>query len=154
VHMLDLAAWYFGPIDEVKLLWQDTLLPERTVAGESVRVTTEDFSVVRLQAGSVQILLESDLATPSYMQHIDIQGDNGSIFSSILHYLPTVVYCKEGRGIYDQGNNMYTFPQVNVFERELRHFLESIRAGKKPGRNGLEDSIHIVELVEGLRAQM
>jgi myo-inositol 2-dehydrogenase / D-chiro-inositol 1-dehydrogenase len=154
VHMLDLAAWYFGPIEDLDLLWQTTLLPERTVAGETVRVSTEDFSVVRLEAGPVQILLESDLATPSYMQHIDIQGDNGSIFSSILHYLPTVVYCKEGRGIYDQGNNMYTFPQVNVFERELKHFLEIIKVGKKPGRNGLEDAIHIVELVERLRSQV
>src|SRR5205807_1803081 len=111
VHMLDLAAWYFGKITDLHVLWHTTLLPERNVAGQTIRVTAEDFSVVRLCAGDVQILLQSDLATPSYMQHIDIQGENGSIFSSILHYLPTVVYCKEQRGIYDQGNNLYTFPQ-------------------------------------------
>lgn len=149
-HMLDLAAWYFGPIEDLQLLWHTTLLPERSVGGKTVRATAADFSVVKLRAGDVQILLESDLATPSYMQHIDIQGDNGSIFSSILHYLPTVVYCKDQRGIYDQGNNMYTFPQVNVFERELDHFL-SVIGGAPLTRNGLEDSIHIVELMQQIK---
>lgn len=147
VHMLDLAAWFFGPIEEIEPLWQTTLLPERRVGGDVVPATAEDFSVVKMRAGNVQILCQSDLATPSYMQHIDIQGDNGSIFSSILHYLPTVVYCKEQRGIYDQGNNMYSFQQGNVFEKELAYFLDVID-GAPHILNGLDESIHIVELVE------
>ena len=147
VHMLDLAAWLFGRIEEIELLWQTTLLPERTINGEEVAVSADDFSVVKLRAGNVQILCESDLTTPSYMQHIDIQGMNGSVFSSILHYLPTIVFCKESRGIYDQGNNMYSFPQVNVFERELEHFLAATD-GEPHTRNGLDESIHIVELME------
>jgi len=150
VHMLDLAAWYFGPISSVEPLWNTTLLPERNINGHSVFATAVDFSVVRMRAGDVRILCESDLATPSYMQHIDIQGQNGSIFSSILHYLPTVVFCKEPRGIYDRGNNIYTFPQENVFERELEHFLAAID-GSPHELNSLEDSIHIVELVEEIR---
>ncbi|MGH2443121.1 MAG: Gfo/Idh/MocA family protein [Chloroflexota bacterium] len=147
VHMLDLAKWFFGPIDDLTPLWHTTLLPERSVGSAQVSATAEDFCVVKMRAGNVQILCESDLATPSYMQHIDIQGANGSVFSSILHYLPTVVYCKEQRGIYDQGNNNYSFPQVNVFEKELAYFLEAAD-GAPHTINGLDDSIHIVGLME------
>ncbi len=149
-HMIDLATWYFGSIDEVDPLWNATLLPSREIGSEVVPASAEDISIVRLRAGEVQILVESDLATPSYMQHIDIQGSNGSIFSSILHYLPTVVYCKEQRGIYGAGNSVYTFQQENLFVDELGYFLDAI-AGAPHTVNLLQDSMHIVEVLERIQ---
>jgi myo-inositol 2-dehydrogenase/D-chiro-inositol 1-dehydrogenase len=153
VHMLDLATWYFGSITDAVRLWHTTLLPERHINGSTVKTSAEDFVVIRMRAGNVQVLCESDLATPSYMQYVDIQGSNGSIFSSILHYMPTIVYCKEQRGILAQGNNIYTFPQVDLFEQELAHFLGVIR-GTSPIPNDFDDSIRIVELAEQIRGMV
>jgi predicted dehydrogenase len=148
-HMIDLATWYFGPTRQATSLWHTTIAPQRVINEESVRATAEDVSVIRLLSGGVQILCESDLLTPSYMQYVEIQGDNGSIFASMLHYLPTVLYCKEPRGIYDRGNSMYSFPQENLFVRELQCFLEAVERNHWE-LNGLDDSVHVVELLEQL----
>ena len=148
VHKLDQIVWFFGPANRVEVLRYETLRPVRTIHGQRVEATAEDMVLLDIEAGGTRILCEADFITPSYMDHLEIQGDNGSVFSSLLHYMPTIVYCKERRGIFNEGNNFYNFPFVNLFEKELGHFLDVVANGRRNNINSLEDSIHVMEIIE------
>ena len=152
VHMLDLVAWLFGAVQEVDLLWERTVIPKRVIDTRTTMATAEDLALVRLRAQDVEIMCESDLLTPSYMNSLETHGSNGSIITSILHFMPTVVFCKTPRGVFNQGNNLYTFPMENLFERELAEFLKAIRNGS-PAINSIDDSIRVFEIVKLLQAQ-
>lgn len=152
VHNLDLIQWLLGPAGDVRVLGRDTFLPNRAIDGRSVQVDAEDYVLAELQLrqGGVRVLCESDLVTPSYMNYVEIQGENGTLFSSILHYLPTVVYCREPRGVFNLGNNLRQFQPVNLFERELGHFIQTLRS-EAPPVNGVSDSIEVMGLVDRIR---
>lgn len=150
VHKLDLILWYFGDILEVELLARDTLLKQRDIGGKRYNVDAEDLVLLKLRADGVEIICESDLLTPSYMDYIEIHGDNGSIFTSILHFLPTIVFCKTARGVFNQGNSLYSFSMENLFEKELRHFVDAIRNGRN-NVNSIEDSIKIFRIIEEMQ---
>jgi len=151
VHMLDLVLWYFGEPKEVEPLEVNTILKEREIEGKLVRTDAEDLILLKLEMGAgTKVLCESDLITPSYMNYVEIQGTNGSLWTSILDYFPTIVYCKEPRGVYDRGNNLFRFPRVDLFEKELRHFVECIQNGEKPTMNSINDSVRIMELLEAI----
>ncbi|HLG72973.1 MAG TPA: Gfo/Idh/MocA family oxidoreductase [Chloroflexota bacterium] len=152
VHQLDLAHWFFGALAEPRLLFQRILLPERIVNSASVAADAEDCVVASLRAGQVQALIEADLATPSYMNHVEIQATNGSVFCSMLHYLPTQVYCKDPRGMFDRGSTLRNFPAVNLFEKELGHFLAVIR-GECHAREDIDVSLNMLGVLDELRRQ-
>jgi predicted dehydrogenase len=115
VHELDMAYWFFGSLRTPRVLYKRTLLRERRIGQTRTQADAEDCVLARLEAGPVQILCEADLATPSYMNHFEIQGENGSIFSSMLDYLPTQVFLKQARGGFSAGATTRTFAAVNVF---------------------------------------
>ncbi len=152
VHMLDLILWYFGEIAECRVLYKDIILKERTIEGELVFPDAEDVILIQLvtQSGTT-VICQSDMATPSYMNSIEIHGSNGSLWTSILDYFPTVIHCKEARGSYKQGNNIMTFPYVDFFQRELKHFTEAIQNGEQLRLNTLEDSLKIMRLIHQLQ---
>jgi predicted dehydrogenase len=147
VHMLDIVLWYFGAVRSVRNLYTDTLLAERAVEGKSVSADAEDVIVLKIESTSgVQTICESDLVTPSYMNYVEIQGTNGSLWTSILDTFPTIVYCKQPRGVYDLGHNSFSFPKVDLFERELSYFLECVRKGEVPEVNSIRHSVEVMEL--------
>jgi myo-inositol 2-dehydrogenase/D-chiro-inositol 1-dehydrogenase len=149
VHMLDLILWYFGETKSIKTFYVDTILKEREIEGKVVKINAEDLILLNIEmANGVKVLCESDLITPSYMSYLEVHGTNGSFWTSILDYFPTIVYCKEPRGVYDRGHNFFKFSQVDLFEKELRNFIESIENGKKPTLNSVEDSIKINKIIE------
>lgn len=151
VHMVDLALWYFGTPELITNVYTDTILPEREIEGETVDSDAEDIAILRMRmASGVTTLVQSDLITPGYMNHVEVQGTNGSLFASILDYMPTSVYCKEPRGVYDRGHNFQRFPKVDLFERELAHFLEHVGGRDGNHMNSLEDSIRLLEVVEAV----
>lgn len=148
VHMVDLALSYFGPAVSVDALWADTLLRERDIEGDDVAADAEDIAILRLHTESgVDVICQSDLVTPGYMNHVEIQGTNGSVFTSILDFMPTVVYCKEPRGAYDRGHTFRQFDAVDLFERELSHFFSAIR-GEAGEINSIADSLAVRAVVE------
>jgi predicted dehydrogenase len=154
VHMLDLALWYFGPITRTRTLLFDTVLRAREVEGKTIKADAEDLALVHLETESgVKVICESDLITPSYMNHIEIQATNGSIITSILDYFPSLVYCKEPRGTYQAGNNVLHFPKVNLFEKELRHFLDCITNECPPERNTVRESAYLLKLIDIIKKQ-
>lgn len=149
VHMLDLVLWYFGDPRSVEPLEVDVVLKEREIEGQKVRVDAEDLVVLKLESQTgVIILCESDLITPSYMNYVEIQGTNGSLWTSILEQFPTLLYLKEPCGVYDRGQNVFEFPRVDLFERELGYFLECLRNGTQPDLNSLEDSLKLMSILE------
>jgi myo-inositol 2-dehydrogenase/D-chiro-inositol 1-dehydrogenase len=127
VHMLDILLWYFGEFAKVDLLYRDLLLVEREIEGSVVRADADDALVVKIEMeNGVKAICQADLVTPGYMNYVEVQGTNGSLLTSILDYLPTAVFCKEPRGVYELGHNFFDFPRVDLFERELEHFLNAI----------------------------
>jgi len=151
VHMLDLALWYFGKMT-IMGATQATVLPQREVQGQLSQVDAEDYVQVQLKsANGVRIVCQADLITPSYMNHVEVMGTEGSLITSILDHLPTVVFCKRPRGIYQQGNNFFNFPKTNLFERELQYFIQCIQDGEQPQINPLEDSLELMRLMEDIR---
>lgn len=149
VHMLDLALWYFGEPLTATNLYSDLLVPTREIEGELVAADAEDFMLVSLEmASGVQVLCQSDLVTPGYMNHIEVQGTNGSLMTSILDYMPKTVYCKEPAGVYDRGHTFLDFPQTNLFERELGQFLACIRGEDASDVHSVDDSVRLMELVD------
>ena len=154
VHMLDLVLWYFGPISHTRTILFDTVLKEREVEGKTIQADAEDLALVHLETESgVKIVCESDLITPSYMNHIEIQATNGSIVTSILDYFPSLVYCKEARGTYQVGNNVLHFPKVNLFEKQLQYFLDCITNGVSPERNTVRESVYLLQLIDNIKKQ-
>ncbi len=151
-HILDLADWLLGPLQDPQLLVREVLLPIRQIDGEPVRSTAEDYVVARLRAGPIEVLLESDLVTPSYMNYTELHGRNGSLFTTILAHLPTVLYCREARGIYDIGNHVRTFPQTNLFDAELAQFAGAVE-GRTQVPGSIEDSRRVVAIMEQFRAR-
>jgi myo-inositol 2-dehydrogenase / D-chiro-inositol 1-dehydrogenase len=130
VHMLDLLSWLLGPLEDGRLLYEEVLLPTREIDAEVVEATARDCAVVSLRAGGVPALCQSDLATPSFMNYVEVHGANGSLMASILDFLPTVVYCNEPRVLFDRGHNFRRFGPTNLFARELASFVETVRAGE------------------------
>lgn len=149
VHMLDLITWQFGPIETVESTHTDIVLGQREIDGETVDATAEDAILLQLQTETdVQIVCQSDLITPSYMNYVEIQGTNGSLWTTILDYLPSFVYCKEPRGIFDRGHNFREFDRVDLFERELSHFVDCVANGTEPEWDSAADSIQIHQIID------
>lgn len=151
VHMMDLVVWYFGDIARVENLYSDIILKERTIENTVVKPTAEDIILLKIETeGDVKVICQSDLITPSYMNFIEIHGTNGSVYTSILDHFPTNVYCKEPVGIYDRGNNFSKFPQVDLFERELKYFIDCVKNGRVNEINSLTDSISVMKAINTL----
>jgi len=151
VHMLDLILWYFGEAENIENLYTDTILKERAIEGKLIEADAEDLILLHMEMeNGVNVLCESDLITPSYMSYIEVHGTNGSFWASILDYFPTIVYCKEPRGVYDRGHNFFRFSKVDLFEKELYHFIKCVEDGEKPRLNSVEDSIKIKEVINSI----
>lgn len=147
VHMLDVILWYFGEVKAIENLYTDIVLKKREIEDKTVTPNAEDVVLVKIETSDeVEILCESDLITPSYMNYIEVQGSNGSLWTSILDYFPTIVYCKQPKGAYDLGHNFFHFPKVDLFEKELAYFIQCIQDGKIAEVNSIEHSIRVMEL--------
>ncbi len=151
VHMLDLALWYFGEVKGAVNLYADTVLKERVIEGRVVKTNAEDLILIKMEMqNGTKVICESDLLSPSYMNYLEVHGTNGSLWSSILDFFPTAVYCKKQRGRYNEGYNFFRFPHTDLFELELSHFIECIKKGDTNPLNSVADSIKIMRLTESL----
>jgi predicted dehydrogenase len=149
VHMLDLTEWILGPLGNGHLLHHELILPARQINGEMHRVNAPDCAVAVFEAGGVRAICQSDLATPSFMNYVEIHGDNGSVTGSILDSMPTMVYCNEPRGMFDRGHNRQRIEPVNLFVKELGEFVETVAAGRFDPAP-LKESVELAEFVDSL----
>lgn len=150
-HMLDLAIYYLGDPVEVYPFFSSTVLEERQINGEKVKADAEDLTSIGIKTEKgTQALFISDLITPSYMNMVEVHGDNGSFVGSILSKFPSIVYCKEQRDIYDLGENMFTYQPVNLIERELSYFVDCI-LNSNNDTSYTDTSIKTLEVIEEVR---
>ena len=149
VHMLDLITWQFGPVETIRSAQSDIVLDQREIDGETVDATAEDAILLQLQTErDVDIVCQSDLITPSYMNYVEIQGTNGSLWTTILDYFPSFVYCKEPSGIFDRGHNFREFDRVDLFEKELSHFVDCVAGRRDPEWDSAADSVQIHRIID------
>lgn len=150
VHMLDLALWMFGRPRDAQTLFSDTLLQHREIEGELIEADAEDYVLLKLdmQSGAT-VFCQSDLITSGFMHAVEVQGTNGSLFSSILDAFPTTVFCKEPRSGFPAGQSTHAFQGVNLFEAELRTFLDGILSGRaERALHQVSDSIRLMSVME------
>lgn len=152
IHKLDLILFFIGKIDGVKTLCSKILLRNRYIEDENIEPNAEDNIIIQLKANNAHILCQADFTSPSYMEYLELHGDKGSIFTSILGYFPTLLFLKEPSGIYNQGNNLFKFSQVNLFELELEHFFACIRSGENNTKS-VEDSIELIKIIEKIKRE-
>lgn len=151
VHMVDLALWYFDDLTATSI-YKDLLRPQREIGGQTVDATAEDAIAAKgITPSGAHVLLEADLVTPSYMNHIEINGTNGTVWASLRDELPTLVYCEERRGLYEQGMNTRTFDRVDLFRRELVAFEDRVHNARPPDFASLDDAVQTTAIIEEVR---
>ncbi len=155
VHMVDLALWYFGAAAEASLVRNELLRPVRTIAGEAVEADAPDYCVALLRSVTgVEILIQSDLLTPSFSQFVEIQGDNGSILASIQDTVTSYVFCIEEAGGFQQGRTEMQFGKRNLFHTQMMEFVTAIREKREPHGNSIADSLTLLRTLEKLEEKI
>jgi len=151
VHALDLLLWYFGSFATVETLFSGLLLPEREIEGEIVQADADDVVLLKIEMErGVLALCQCDLVTPGYMNTVEVQGTNGSLMTSILDHVPTAVFCRQSRGAYELGTNVFRFPKVDLFERELGYFLAALDRDDTQLMHSVRDSVQLQSLIESI----
>jgi predicted dehydrogenase len=150
VHMLDLAVWYFGPIERAELMTNDLLRPERVIAGKTEQVDAEDFVLARFwtRAG-IPVVIQADLVTPSFTQMIEVQGDNGTLMASIQPEMPQFVFAIRAAGGYAAGRTELRCDDINFFDAQMASFVAALRE-RRP-QTTLADSTHVMTALEALK---
>jgi predicted dehydrogenase len=83
-HMVDLALWFFGPMDDCAVHEKSRLHDRRVIAGAAVAVDAEDRVVARLRSSAgATIMVEADFAAPRFSQRLEIRGGGGVVRASI-----------------------------------------------------------------------
>jgi predicted dehydrogenase len=141
--------WYFDKVKRIDVLHKEVLLKKRNIENKLRRVDADDVILLKIENNKMKIVCQCDLVSPSYMNYVEIHGTNGSVCTSILDFFPTVLYCKEPKGIYDRGHNFFNFPKVDLFYEELKFFLDSVRKnGDENKTDSIDQSIEMLKLLE------
>lgn len=151
VHMLDLALWCLGSPDKVELLGQRLIRQSRAISGIETDVDAEDFCLLRMEmANGTEVVIEADLLTPAFSQHVEVQGNNGSFFGSIQKDLPSVVTLDRTAGGYQAGRTDLSTPPVDPFADQLQGFVDAMNGRPPVGFASFRDSLRIAEILNQL----
>jgi UDP-N-acetylglucosamine 3-dehydrogenase len=151
VHMIDLICEIFYPFENIQTIYCDTIIKNRYVENTFINADAEDCVYFRLRSSKgVEIICEADLISPSYMNYVEVHGDNGSYFGSILDYLPTIVYCKQPRGIYQKGKNIFSTPYMDLVKEELNYFINVV-SGKLTAPDSITKELNMFQVLEKIQ---
>jgi len=151
VHMLDLARWLLGPLLDIELIDTALMCPERQIDGLCVAADAEDYVAIRCKSESgAVILIIADMVSPGFIQFLDLQGTNGSLFGSILGDLPDRIFLKEARGDYAAGATIIDAHQADLYQAQMAAFLGLIGGRDYPERHSLSDSLEVAQLIESV----
>ncbi|MHA1523771.1 MAG: Gfo/Idh/MocA family protein [Alphaproteobacteria bacterium] len=154
VHMVDLALWYFGPMQSAKMYASHVRQPQRVIAGRTIMADVEDWVLAQMTSQSgVDILIQADLTTPIFLQFAEIHGENGSFMGSIQHDMPNFVHCSQERAGFAAGRTPHTFGPRNLFKAQMGVFMDCIVKGKDLQICTLADTVRLMEAVDMLRNQ-
>lgn len=154
VHMLDLAVWYFGDIEEARLLRSDLRRPMRTIRGQSVEVDADDYVLAEFRTGGgLELLIQADLLTPAFSQYVEIQFERGSFMGSIQPDFPSYVFSSDSTDAFPAGKTKLEFEPANLFERQMAEFCRAVRDGNQVDRNLISDSVKIAMALQKLETK-
>ena len=151
VHMLDLAQWLLGPLDDPLLLISETLHSERRIGGVQVTADAEDYVVVGLKADRTRVLCQADLATPSFMNFVELQSANGCLVTSSLLHFATTLELTQARGPYKAGRQNVVLEGRDAIAAELDSFVRACYGEGPDDDRTLDDSLSVMELVDLIR---
>lgn len=155
VHMIDLANWYFGPLNSLDIVSNNLHLPSRSIRGEIVDADAEDFILVHCRGyNGIEIFCQADLVTPAFNQYVEIQAENGSFRGSIQQDSPSYVFLNEARGGFDAGKTALSFGQRNLLDYQMLYFVLSILRNQKADKNTVEDSLQLTRIIDQIRQQI
>lgn len=154
VHMIDLANWYFGPLDGIEVVSKNLKSPLRVIHGKTEKVDAEDYIVVKTVGKmNTDVLIQADLITPIFNQYIEIQCENGSFMGSIVKDMPSYVFLKEGRAGYPSGKTLLDNGSQSFLDMQMAYFYYCVKEKRVPDRNRIEDSIALMRIIDSIRNQ-
>ena len=108
--MMDLANWYFGPIESIEEIDTQIYLSERESMLDKNDLLAEDFITVRMRNRSgVSITIEADMISNDFLQYLNISGPGLVGFCSIQPNLPLIMSQSEKK------YNNYLFDSIFFF---------------------------------------
>lgn len=151
VHMLDLALWLFGPLESLEVLDRQLLRPNRQIRGSLESVDAEDYVLLKAKTtNGLHLIFQADMVTPAFRQLVELQGDNGSFVGSIQSTVPSYLNLIGTRGKYDSGQTDYQPKEVNLFNEQMKSFVENMRQGVVVGAATPADSSDILKLLANI----
>jgi predicted dehydrogenase len=154
VHMVDLANWYFGPLKEIEVISCDLRFPERLIEGKRVSLDAEDYVLLRcVGRDGIQILCQTDLITPAFIQYVEVQTEKGTFMGSIQPDMPSYVFLKEDGGGFSAGKTELKYGRRNVLDIQMLNFVHCILNREMPDRNTVTDSLELVKNMGEIRRQ-
>ncbi|MCG2776960.1 MAG: Gfo/Idh/MocA family oxidoreductase [Desulfobacterales bacterium] len=154
VHMVDLASWYFGPLEKIDVISCDLRYPTRLINGEEIKCDAEDFILMRcFGRNGIEVHCQADLITPAFTQYVEIQGENGTFMGSIQPDMPSFIFLKEGRGGYSSGKTEIKFGRRNVLDLQMISFVQAVINREAPDRNTVRDSLELNSVMAEIRTQ-
>jgi len=155
VHMIDLANWYFGPLDEISAISCDIRSPIRSIQGELHSVDAEDYILMRCKGeNGVEIFCQADLITPVFSQYVEIQCENGSFMGSIQADMPNYLFLNESRGGFAAGKTELHFGRRNFLDIQMMSYIQAIMKNESMGINTVTDSLNLIKTVDEIRKQL
>ena len=155
VHMIDLAYWYFGEIENIELLEADMRLPKRTIGGKEIICDAEDYLLIKLKSKSgVNVTIMADFVTPAFSQYVEVQGENGSFSGSIQPNYNNNLFLINKTDNYSKGNNPISFKDNNLFKFQMGEFVEAVKSNSQPNKCSLSDSVEVMKAHASLKHQL
>tara|TARA_Y100000591_G_C21842319_1_gene706485 strand:+ start:1418 stop:2377 length:960 start_codon:yes stop_codon:yes gene_type:complete len=143
VHMIDLANWYFGPIENIEEIDAQVYVSERVRIIEKNDILAEDFITVRMQNRfGVSITIEADMISNDFVQYVNVSGPGLSGFCSIQPNLPLVM------SHTDKKNNICEYGEFkNLHTSQIRYFLNCIDQITTHSKSTISESISICKTI-------
>jgi predicted dehydrogenase len=155
VHMLDLAIWFFGPVDDLEVLSSELLRPKRSIQGREENVDAEDFVLLKMVMKSgVMVVCQADLLTPAFTQFVEIQGASGSFMGSIQPDMPSFIFSEDGGNGLSKGKTNFEFGPKNLFDAQMADFVTAVRSQKQPTRCTINDSVLLLETLDLIKERI
>jgi myo-inositol 2-dehydrogenase / D-chiro-inositol 1-dehydrogenase len=154
VHMVDLANWYFGPLQDIQVISCDLRAPQRIIDGQEVSADAEDYVLLQCVGNNgIRVLFQADLITPAFIQYVEVQTENGTFMGSIQPDMPSYVFLKKDSGGFSAGKTVLNYGRRNVLDIQMLNFVHAIIKREVPDRNTIADSLELAKNMAEIRRQ-
>jgi len=155
VHMIDLAVWYFGEADDIRLTDNAIIRKNRMIKGEDIVCDAEDWSVASLvMKNGTRVLLQADMISPVFRQFMEVNGDNGFVEGSIQNTFQDAVTLFEPRGGFSKGRQDLAVEPGNFYVKQLECFLNMAASGNQPENCSIDAAVEVMRIQMTLKSQL